>query len=608
MSERLVADTMVERLQEWGVTRVFGYSGDGINTFLGALRRSQIPFIQARHEEAAGFMAVAHSKFALGQRGQAQDEPGIDIGVMVSTQGPGAVHLLNALYDAKLDGIPVLAIVGQQNLPALGSAYQQEIDLEAMFQDVATYREQVATPEQLIPVFDRAMRSALAQSGPAVVIVPHDVQQQPEKIPDGSHGQIPTSATWSGPHVVPETAELEQAARLLDESERITLLVGQGARHARQQVADLAELLDAAVVTSLLGKSYVDEGLPNVAGVMGHLGTSASARVLQDCDSLLIIGSNDPWTEFYPPPGAARAVQIDISAQRMANRFPVEVPLVGDSATTIDALREHLKRPAGDRPEWRQSVEGHVHNWHTLRRQRAAVTAEGVNPERVVSELSELMPSDAQVALDVGSCVYWYARQLKLPAGVPAHLCSTLASMGGGVPYGMAAKLLDPARPVIVLAGDGGMQMSGNAELITVADHWRDWADPRFVVCVLNNGDLAEVTWEQRETEGDPRYEQSQRLPRFPFADYAKLLGLNGVEVDAPEQLQAAWTQALQADRPTVIEVHADPSIPLLPPFPHGAQKVPTMRRALNQEGESGRHALALLEEYVQLESRLFAD
>lgn len=611
MTERLVADTMVDRLLTWGVTRIFGYSGDGINTFLGALRRSERgpQFIQARHEEAAGFMAVAHSKYALGQLGQDEGgtgNNGVDIGVVVATQGPGAVHLLNPLYDAKLDSMPVLAIVGQQNLAALGSEYQQEIDLEAMFQDVAEFREEVSTPEQFIPVLDRAMRAALANSGPSVVIVPHNVQQQAEKLPEGGHAQMPTAAVWQHPRVLPGEVELDAAAELLDESERIVMLVGQGARNAREQVKDMAEQLGAGIVTSLLGKPYVDETAPNAAGVMGHLGTSASAALMQECDALLIVGSNDPWSEFYPKPGSARAVQVDISAERPGNRYPVEVALVGDAAGTLRELSTRLRRPAEQRHEWRQQVRRAVEDWRELSRQRAMTPAEDVNPELVVRELSSRLPSNAQVALDVGSCVYWYARQLVLPASVPAHLCSTLASMGGGVPYGLAAKFFDPQRPVVVLAGDGGMQMSGVAELITVASRWQDWQDPRFVICVLNNADLAEVTWEQRETEGDPRYHESQQLPRFPFADYARLLGLEGVRVTRSEELGDAWDRALNADRPTVIDVHTDPDIPLLPPFPHGREKLPNMRRGLEQEGASGKNALALLEEYARQETELF--
>jgi pyruvate dehydrogenase (quinone) len=607
MADRLVADSIVDRLRIWGVTRIFGYSGDGINTFLGALRRSDNgpEFVQARHEENAAFMAVAHSKFGIGQYG-VDAESGAGIGVMVSTQGPGAVHLLNGLYDAKLDGIPVVAIVGQQDLKALGSDYQQEIDLPALFKDVAGYCEQISAPEQVTGVLDRAFRTALATSSPCVVIIPHNVQQMPEAQPAGEHAEIATAPVWEAPRVMPQDSELDAAAELLNASKRIVMLVGQGARHARTEVIETAERLGAALVTSLLGKPYVDESAPNAAGVMGHLSTSASAALLRSCDALLIVGSNDPWTEFYPAPGAARAVQIDISAQNTGNRYPVEVALVGDAALTLQALAGRLAHEENQREVWRTEVHERVSAWRTLCSQRALTPAEPVNPERVLRELSAVLPADAQVALDVGSVVYWYARQLQLPDSVPAHLCSTLASMGCGVPYGIAAKLLHPSRPVVVLAGDGGMQMSGVAELITVASGWKDWADPRFVVCVLNNGDLAEVTWEQRETEGDPRYAATQRLPHFPFAGYAELLGLRGIEVKGPDEIAGAWEQALSANRPVVIDVHSDASVPLLPPFPQGAKKLETMRRALAQEGESGGRALRLLNEYAAQEEKLF--
>lgn len=610
--ERLVADTVVDRLVDWGVKRIFGYSGDGINTLLGALQRhpDEPEFVQARHEEAAAFMAVAHSKFALGQLGIEEDNGsagGVDIGVVVSTQGPGAVHLLNGLYDAKLDSIPVVAIVGQQNLSVLGSQYQQEIDLKALFKDVAAqFCEQISTAEQATAVIDRAFRTALATSSPTVVILPHDVQQQPEVLPGGEHAQIPTAAVWSPPEVTPAPSQLDSAAELLNGCDRIVMLVGQGARRATKEVEQIAERLGAAIVTSLLGKPYIDESLPHVAGVMGHLGTSASAAVLNRCDGLLIVGSNDPWTEFYPKPGTARAVQIDISAQRPGNRYPVEVALVGDAATTLRELSTLLPTAQQRHEPWRKEVREAVTAWHKLRSDRAAVPAEPVNPERVIYELSRQLPPDAQVALDVGSCVYWYARQLKLPPGVPAHLSSTLASMGGGVPYGLAAKLLHPTRPVVVLAGDGGMQMSGIAEVITVAARWREWADPRFVVCVFNNGDLAEVTWEQRETEGDSRYGPSQDLPHFPFAEYAELLGLRGFHLDDPNSLADVWQQALSADRPVIIDVHSDPAVPLLPPFPEGKKKLDSMRRALRQEGGAGVHALQLLDEYARLEEQHF--
>lgn len=607
MTDRLVVDAMVDRLKGWGTTRIFGYSGDGINTFLGALRRhgNDPEFIQARHEENAAFMAVAHSKYGVGQYG-ADAAAGTGIGVVISTQGPGAVHLLNGLYDAKLDGVPVVAIVGQQDLSALGSGYQQEIDLPALFKDVAAYCEQVSVPEQVPGILDRAFRTALATSSPCVVIIPHDVQQQPEAPPAGEHAEIATAPVWEAPRVLPTDSALDAAAELLGSAQRIVMLVGQGARHARSEVSGMAERLGAAVVTSLLGKPYVDESEPNSAGVMGHLGTSASAALLGRCDALLIVGSNDPWTEFYPAPGAARAVQIDISAQRPGNRYPVEVALVGDAATTLQALAGRLAPDEERNDAWRTEVRERVAAGRTLAAQRAATGAHPVNPERVVAELSALLPDDAQVALDVGSCVYWYARQLVLPESVPAHLCSTLASMGCGVPYGLAAKLMHPGRPVVVLAGDGGMQMSGVAELITVAARWRHWADPRFVVCVLNNGDLAEVTWEQRETEGDPRYSATQHLPSFDFAGYAELLGLQGITVTDPGELADAWSRALNAESPVVIDVHTDASVPLLPPFPQGAAKLPAMRAALEQEGQAGARALRLLNEYASQEEKLF--
>ncbi len=502
---QLVAD--VERLQAWGVGRVFGYSGDGINPLMGALRRAagDPEFVQARHEENAAFMAVGHAKYTGG------------VGVAVSTQGPGAVHLLGGLYDAKLDGVPLVAIVGQQNSSVLGSGYMQEIDLLALVKDVAAqYAQQVSGPEQARLVLDRAFRTALATRSPCVVVLPHDVQQQPAPEPEQTHGVVVTAPVWRPARVLPYDDDLDRAVDVLSAGDKIALLVGQGARHAQQEVVAVAERLGAGIATSLLGKPYVDESLPFVAGTMGHLGSTASAHLLGKCDTLLIVGSDDPWTEFYPPPGAARGVQIDIDGRAVGNRYPIEVGLVGAAAATLTALLERL--PGRGPGPWRRDAEEQVARWHTIAERRAFTPAEPVNPERVVHALSAQLPADAQVAVDVGSCVYWYARQLRLPPGVPAHLSGTLASMGCSVPYGIAGKLAAPDRPMVVLSGDGAMQMTGIAELVTLAGLWRSWPDPRFVVCVLANGDLAEVSWEQREMEGDPRWAASQSLPAFPYA------------------------------------------------------------------------------------------
>lgn len=594
MTERTVSDVIVERLTAWGVDRVFGYSGDGINGFMGALRRTegtgagQVEFIQARHEESAAFMAVGHAKYTGG------------VGVVTSTQGPGAVHLLNGLYDAKLDGVPVVAVVGQQSRTVLGSAYMQEIDLIALFKDVASqFVQLVSAAEQVPMVLDRAFRTAKATSSPCVVIIPHDVQSEPAPELEQQHGIVVTAPSWSSAAKNPREVDLAAAAALLNSAERVALLVGQGASHAMEQVVAVAEKLGAGITTSLLGKPYVDETLPFAAGTMGHLGTTASAHVLGTCDALLIVGSNDPWTEFYPPPGAARAVQIDIDEKKIGNRYPVEVGLAGDAASTLAALNQRLEYRA--RTQWGSEVEAEVSRWRILAADRAAVPASPINPERVVRELNGRLPGNAQVSVDVGSCVYWYARQLVLPRGVPAHLSGTLASMGCSVPYGIAAKLARPDRPLVVLSGDGAMQMLGVAELVTVAHRWRQWQDPRFVVCVFNNRELAEVTWEQRESEAEPRFAASQELPDFPFAGYADLLGLKGIRVEDPELIADAWDQAFAADCPVVIDVLTDPEVPLLPPFPAGRQKAESMRKGLAAEDEGGR-ASALLDTYASHE------
>jgi len=591
-SDRLVADLVVERLRAWGVHRTFGYSGDGINGLMGALRRADgdPAFVQARHEENAALMAVGHAKYTGG------------VGVMISTQGPGAVHLLNGLYDAKLDHQPVVAIVGQQPTTALGSEYQQEIDLSALFKDVAAqYVQAVLAPEQAGMVVDRAFRTALATRSPCVVILPHDVQVAPApEEPPHEHGVVPTTPQWRPPRVIPADSDLAEAAEILNAGERVALLVGQGARDAGDLVRQVAERLGAGVTTSLLGKPWWDETLPISCGVMGHLGTTASGWLMDQCDTLLMIGTNDPWTEFYPAPGQARAVQIDIDGRHLGNRYPVDVGLVGDTTETLTALLPLLKERSDQ--TWRKAVVDQVERWHRIAQERAEAEADPLSPERVIRALTPRLPADARVSVDVGSVVYWYARHLTLPQGVQAHLSSTLASMGSGLPYGLAAKLDAPDRPVVALVGDGAMQMNGIAELVTVASRWQDWADPRFVVLVLNNRDLAEVTWEQRETEGDPRYDVSQSLPDFPYAGYAELLGLTGIRVDRPADVDAAWDRALAADRPVVIEAIVDADVPLLPPFPGGAEKLDSFRRALDQE-QDAEHARALLDQQAAQEA-----
>jgi pyruvate dehydrogenase (quinone) len=567
-----VADGMVERLRTWGVDRVFGYAGDGIDPLLASLHRADqgIEFVSARHEEMAAFMAAGHAKYT----GR--------VGVCLATQGPGAVHLLAGLYDAKLDAKPVVAIVGQVVTSAQGSGYQQEVELPTLFKDVcAQYVQELTVPEQLEAVVDNAFRTAIATSSPTCVIVPHDTQQAEWSGTDHAHGMVPSAPVAAVPRVLPGDEDLDRAAHVLNAGGRVALLVGQGAYGAGADIARVAERLGAGMATSLLGKPVLDESLPYSCGVMGHLGTTAAADLMAGCDTLLILGSNDPWTEFYPAPGQARAVQIDIDARNLGAKYPVEVALAGDTTETLRALLPRLEPK--DTP-WRAQVEGMVADWHRVAEQRCAEPADPLNPQAVVAALSAHLPADAQVSVDVGSVVYWYARFLRLPPGVPAHLSSTLACMGSAMPYALAAKLASPHRPVIALAGDGAMQMSGNTELVTLAHKWRDWSDPRFVVLVLANRDLAEVSWEQREVEGDARFPASQDVPAFPWAEHARLLGLDGIRVDRPEGIDDAWATALSAARPTVIEAVVDPATPLLPPRAT-AEQVEKMLAGLAQEG-----------------------
>ncbi|GHH39743.1 thiamine pyrophosphate-requiring protein [Lentzea cavernae] len=574
---RTVADALIDRLRTWGVPRIFGYAGDGIDPLLAALHRAdgEPEFVSARHEEMAAFMATGHAKYS--------GTPG----VCLATQGPGAIHLLNGLYDAKLDHRPVVAIVGQVVSTALGTGYLQEVDLHTLFKDVCgQYLQTVSTPEQLPVLLDNAMRTAIAERAPTCLIIPHDVQRADAvDEPPHTHGVVPSSAVLSRPRVLPREEELHRAAEVLNAGSRVALLIGRGAAGAQEEIAEVVATLGAGATASLVGKPVVPEDAPWHTGVMGHLGTTASAELMAGCDTLLIIGCNDPWTEFYPAPGQARAVQIDIEARVVGSKYPVEVPLTGDATETLRMLLP-LLRQREDRA-WENKVFDSVVRWRALAGRRANAPADPLNPELVVHALSGQMPADAQVAVDVGSSCYWYARHLALPVGVPAHTSSYLASMGCAMPYGIAAKLHAPQRPVVVLAGDGAMQMNGLLELITVADRWRSWDDPRFVVLVLHNQDLNEVTWEQREMEGDPRFPASQRVPAFPYAAYAELLGLRGIRVEAPDDVDKAWHDAFQADRPVVVEALVDPAVPLLAPdLPDS--KVDMMLRGLEQEPDGG--------------------
>ncbi|MCA8249628.1 thiamine pyrophosphate-requiring protein [Burkholderia multivorans] len=556
-----VADFIVERLYDWGVRRVYGYPGDGINGFFGALNRAEgkIEFVQARHEEMAAFMASAHAKFTG------------ELGVCVATSGPGAAHLVTGLYDARLDHMPVLAIVGQQARAALGGHYQQEVDLPALFKDVAGAFVQLATvPGQVRHLVDRAVRTALGARAVTALVLPNDLQELDYAAPKRAHGTVHSGVGYTRPKVVPYADDLQRAADVLNAGSKVAMLVGAGALHATDEVIAVADRLGAGAAKALLGKAALPDDLPWVTGSIGLLGTKPSYSLMTECDTLLMVGSGFPYSEFLPKEGQARGVQIDLKADMLSLRFPMEVNLVGDSAETLRALLPLLN--ARHDTAWRERIAQWNDEWRdtlAARAARAAASASpgrGVNPQRAFTELSPRLPDDVILTSDSGSCANWYARDLTMRRGMMGSLSGGLASMGAAVPYAIAAKFAYPLRPVIALVGDGAMQMNNMAELITVSKYWRTWADPRWICMVLNNEDLNQVTWEQRVMEGDPKFDASQQIPNVPYSRFATLLGLKGIYVDDPAQLGAAWDEALASDRPVVLEVKSDPEVPPLPP------------------------------------------
>ncbi len=553
---KLTADFILERLAENGVKRIYGYPGDGINAIVGALERhkDKLKFVQVRHEEQAAFMACAHAKWTG------------EVGVCLATSGPGAIHHLNGLYDAKLDHQPVLAIVGQQSRMGLGGNYQQEVDLVTLFKDVANeYVQMALEATQIRHLIDRAHRIALDQRTVTALIIPNDLAEEPAKEqPPREHGAVVSAPGYARPRIVPPEGQLKQAADILNAGKKVAMLVGQGALGASDQVIETAETLGAGVAKALLGRTVVPDELPFVTGSIGLLGTRPSWTLMNECDTLLMVGSSFPYSEWLPKPGQARGVQIDVDGRMLSIRYPMECALVGDAKETLQQLIPLLEHKQ-DRA-WREQLEEEIREWWRLLEERAMQDADPINPQRLFWELNDHLPEDAIISADSGSAANWFARDLKLGRGHMASLSGTLATMGPGVPYAIAAKFCHPNRPAVALVGDGAMQMNGMAELITAAKYYKEWADPRLVVLVLNNRDLNQVTWEQRALQGDPMNPMTQRIPDVRYADFAELIGLAGVRVEQPEDIGDTWRQAFEADRPFVIDAVCDPNVPPLPP------------------------------------------
>jgi pyruvate dehydrogenase (quinone) len=571
------AQFMLNRLSEWGVERIYGYPGDGINGLLGAFHEvgDRIEFIQTAHEEIASFAASAHAKFTG------------EVAVCMATSGPGAIHLLNGLYDAKLDHQPVVAIVGQQKRMGLGGHFQQEVDLVSLYKDVASeYVHVLMVPAQAAHLVDRAIRIAKATRSVTCIIVPDDVAEMDHEDPPREHG-----ATFSGegypraPLVVPREQDIRRAAGVLNEGQKVAMLIGAGAYGAAEEVKEVADLLGCGVAKALNGRAALPDDLPYVTGSIGLLGTKPSNDMIEECDTLLMVGTSFPYSEWLPKPGQARGVQIDIDGTMIGIRYPMEVNLIGDAKETLEALIPHLRRKE-DR-SWQEGIEENVSRWWEILGERAMEDAEPLNPQRVFHELSSRLPDDCITTGDSGSSTDWWARHLRLRDGMKAALSGNLATMCPGVPYALAAKFAYPDRPVIACVGDGAMQMIGNAALIDVAKYWERWDDPRLIVLVLHNDDLNQVTWEQRVLAGDPKLQASQNIPDFPYARYGELLGFKGIRVDDPDDVGPAWDEALASDRPVVYEAVTDPEIPPLPPHIRFEQ-AQSMAKALAQGDPHG--------------------
>ncbi len=551
-----VSDFLLERLSAWGVKRIFGYPGDGINGILGALGRHQdlFEFVQVRHEEMAAFMATAHAKFT--------DE----VGVCLATSGPGAIHLLNGLYDAKMDHRPVVAIVGQSATTAIGGNYQQEVDLVSLFKDVAgEYVYMASSPVQIRQLVDRAMRIATTERSVTCIIIPKDVQEmEAVEAPPHTANTVHTGLHYSAPRVVPTEGDLMRAAEILNAGKKVAILIGIGAKNAADEVIEVADLLGCGVAKALLGKQVLPDDLPFVTGCIGLLGTKPSYDMMMGCDTFLMIGSTFPYGQFLPKEGQARGIQIDIDGRNLSLRYPMELNLIGDSKETLRALIPYLQRKT-DR-SWREKIEADYHEWWKVVEARAMEAADPLNPERVFWELSERLTENCILSGDAGTATNWYGRIIKMKRGMMGSLSGSLATMGPAVPYAIAAKFAYPDRLPIALTGDGAMQMNGLNEMITVAKYWKQWSDPRLIFLVLNNRDLNQVTWEMRIESGNPKLESTQDLPDFPYASYADSIGLKGIRVDRPEDVGAAWDAALSADRPVIFEAYVSGDITTIPP------------------------------------------
>ena len=542
------ADVLVETLQDWGVEVVFGLPGDGINGVMESLRtrRDSIRFIQVRHEEAAAFMACAYAKYTG------------KLGVCFGTSGPGGIHLLNGLYDAKFDGQPVVAITGHHFHDLIDTFSQQDVNLERVFADVAVYSSRIMGPAHVRNVTDQACRMALGYKGVAHVSIPTDTQSLPVKEAERSMRNLPahTAHIWAHPAGLPTEEELDRAAQVLNAGKKIAILAGRGALDATDELLETAELLGAPIIKALLGKAAVPDDSPFTTGGIGLLGTEPSQDAVSECDTFFIVGSSFPYMEYMPKPGQARAVQIDHDPKRIGLRYPVEAGLIGDSRSTLRALLPKLKK--NKKRGFLEKAQERMKDWWKRMEEQGTRKETPMKPQVVAWELGKRLSDDAIVSADSGTISTWFARQIPARRGQKYSLSGTLASMANGLPYTIAAQVAYPDRQCVAFVGDGGFSML-MAEPVTAVKYQLP-----IKVIVIKNNTLGQIKWEQMIFLGNPEY--GVDLEPIDFAAFAYACGAMGFTIEDPADCGQVLDQALATPGPVVVQAVVDPLEPPMPP------------------------------------------
>lgn len=553
-----VSDFVIQRIREWGVSRIFAFPGDGIGEFDGALEKAQrddagLKYVRPTHEEICSLMATAHAKFTG------------EVGVCVATSSPGAFHMLNGLYDAQMDNQPVVAIVGQQGLNAFGTFTQQESNLERTMADVAVYVQTIVSPEQAQAVVDTAFRTAKVRLGPAVIVIPHDVQAMtmPHLTPQNWVSR--SSAVAPSISIIPSQSEIEKAARIINAGSKVTFIVGHGANGATDEVLQAASICGAGLITALRGKQVIPSDVPHHSQQLGLLGSLPSAHQMSGCDTLVFLGTNYPYSQFLPESGQARAIQIDLKPEQMGLRYPTELNLWGDVKATLTALIPHLDQKTD--LSWQNTVAEEMLEWENEMEAQAMLTyKDGVNPRRVYHELNKRLPPNAIVTADAGSTADWYGHHIRLRRGMLGDLSGRLASMLAAMPYATAAKFAYSDRPVICTIGDGAFQMLGMNELITIKKYLQEWENPQLIILILHNNDLTQVSWEMRTEDANPVWSTSQDVQSVDYAGWAEMLGFSGIRVKTDDDVPGAWDTAFAHRGITLIDAYTSKNVPPLPP------------------------------------------